>query len=117
VNGGIGAQCWVTRGAEGVSCKTKWKRGTMGEPTTVFIGSRREESGQETSGHRWWWDINGGVGFEAKKKREGSRGGIKFMGEMKMVGWHIGSSPSWCGRSVDSRAQHGGAIPATKGRG
>jgi hypothetical protein len=54
----------------------------MGEPTTAFIGSRREESGRETPGRRRWWDINGGVGFEAEKKREVSQGSVNLMGEM-----------------------------------
>jgi hypothetical protein len=54
-----------------MSCETKWERGTMGEPMAAFIGSRREESGRETLGHRWWWDINGGISFKAEKKREG----------------------------------------------
>jgi hypothetical protein len=76
----------------------------MGEPTVAFIGSRREESGREMPGHRRRWDINGGVGFKAKKKREGSQSSVNLMGEMKMVGWHIGSTPSWCGRSADSEA-------------
>jgi hypothetical protein len=76
----------------------------MGEPTTTFIGSRREESGWEMSGHRRRWDINGCVGFKAEKNRKGSRGSINLMGEMKMVGWHIGSTPSWCGWSADSGA-------------
>jgi hypothetical protein len=78
---------------DGKSCETNWERGTMGEPTAAFIGSRREESGWEPPSHRRWWDINGGIGFKAKKKREGSRGGVNLMGEMKMVGRHISSTP------------------------
>jgi hypothetical protein len=70
---------------DGVSCETKWERGTMGEPTTTFIGSWREESGRETSGRRQRWDINGGISFEAKKKRYGSWGSVNLMGKMKMV--------------------------------
>jgi hypothetical protein len=76
----------------------------MGEPIVAFIGSQREESGREMPGHWRRWDINGGVGFKAKKKREGSQSSVNLMGEMKMVGWHIGSTPSWCGRSADSEA-------------
>jgi hypothetical protein len=109
--------------ADGVSCETEWEQGTMGEPMTAFIGSRREEHGRETPGRRRRWDINGGISFEAEEKREGSRGGVNLIGEMKMVGWHIGSTPSWCERLADSRAQRGGArngggaIPVTKRRG
>jgi hypothetical protein len=94
----------------------------MGEPMTTFIGSQRGESGQETPGRRRR-DIIGGVSFEAEKKREGSWGDVNLMGEMTMVGWHIGSTPSWCGRSADSGAQRddarngGGVIPAIERRG
>jgi hypothetical protein len=54
---------WST---DGVSCETKWERGTMGEPTVAFIGSRTRDVGSPAA-----WDINGGIGFEAKKNREG----------------------------------------------
>jgi hypothetical protein len=61
---------------DGVSCETKWERGTLGEPKVAFMGSRREESEWETPGHRRWWDINGGISFVAKKKREGGRSDV-----------------------------------------
>jgi hypothetical protein len=34
-----------------VSYEAKREQGAMGESTTAFIGSRREESRQEASGH------------------------------------------------------------------
>jgi hypothetical protein len=59
---------------DGLSCETKWKRGAMGEPTMTFIGSRREESGQEMPGHqRRGVEINS-VHYEAEKKGGESTG-------------------------------------------
>jgi hypothetical protein len=33
---------------------TKWRWGTMGVPTTPFIGPRREEIGREVKGNNGW---------------------------------------------------------------
>jgi hypothetical protein len=99
--GGTGAQRRGDWSADGVSCETKWERGTIGEPTIAFIESRWAESGRETPGRRWRWDINGGIDFEAEKKREGCRGGVNLMGEMKGMTWHFGSASTRHERAVD----------------
>jgi hypothetical protein len=64
--------------ANGVSCETKWERGMMGEPTTSFIGSRREESGWETTGHR-----RQGVEINSIRYKAEKRGG-------ESTGWPVG---------------------------
>jgi hypothetical protein len=54
-------------------------------------------------------DIIGGVGFEDKKKREGSRGSINLMGEMKGTTWRFGSASTRHERAVDGDDWRSGA--------
>jgi hypothetical protein len=86
-----------------VSYEAKREQGAMGESTTAFIGSRREESRQEALGHRQRWDFDGVIGFKAEKKREGSQGGVNLMGETKRSGRRAISATR-----ARRRATHGG---------
>jgi hypothetical protein len=75
----------------------------MDEVVALFIGPQREQSGRPAG-------FSGGALMVAGHYGEGNerrRGSVNSMEKPKVVTWHFDSTPSRCGRGMDSGAWRG----------